>query len=156
MSDDICGCVEIAKNKTFIEQASRIEKKYDIGITKIDNKYLCNYPVEFLPQGNYFAFSISETHGYVVSSYFLDPLDYAPEADIGLPIKADERLALLISILIDIVLESETKRMLLSLCDSSQIEHIKSIKFSELSAVIYRDVKESYGPPNILYQIIVD
>lgn len=135
MSDDICGCVEIAKNKTFIEQASRIEKKYDIGITKIDKKYLCNYPVEFLPQGNYFAFSISETHGYVVSSYFLDPLDYAPEADIGLPIKADERLAL---------------------CDSSQIEHIKSIKFSELSAVIYRDVKESYGPPNILYQIIVD
>lgn len=165
MEEYISGFIEFNKNKDVIKVMNGLNQKYPIVLGTMD--YLTKYdqldvlyPKGCLPKGDFFSFCIGDNDECIpYESSLIDNIDWAPEADFSLPRKANDRIALLIKILYDIVLQFEASRMVLALYDYSQTDtftSIKNIEFNKLSKVIFEDVKLHNGPPNTLYDISIN
>ncbi|MEX6162710.1 hypothetical protein AB6G16_14420 [Proteus mirabilis] len=93
---------------------------------------------------------------YPNATYLIDYLDYAPEAEIGFPCGAKERLNILLNVLGDIFVMTGAQKMVVALTECNQIEKVKRIKLSEMRDIIHADFEEYQAPPDTLYEIIVD
>lgn len=157
MSNDVRGYIQGFSEKNISHSIKLIEEKYNIGIGMISCDELYNFPEFFLPRGydNRFAFIIGDDAEDFCASYLIDYLEYAPEADIGFPVGARNRLNILLDSLSDMIKVSGALKMVVAITDSNQIETIKRIKLSELYQVIHADFEEYQAPPDTLYEIIV-
>lgn len=157
MSNDVRGYIELSNGVDVTPLKTFIEKKYDIGIGPINSDELYNFPPTALPDSNKinFIFAIGDDNEYYNASYLIDYMDYAPEADIGFPTKAKDRLNILLDTLVDLIKITHATKMMVALTECNQIETIKKIKLSELYDVIHADFEEYQAPPDTLYEITV-
>lgn len=156
MSNDVCGYIESSLNKKTGSALKNYIESQTVGIMSISQDQLYNFPEEFLPLEDSYIFLIGDRVGYSNATYLIDYLDYAPEADIGLPNGAKERLNILIDVLTDMFVTIHAQRMVVALTECNQIDRVKRINLSEMRNVIHADFKEYQGPPDTLYEIIAD
>lgn len=155
MSNDVRGYIELPNKVDISASIDSIANKNDIGIGLIQINELYNFPEPTLPEKerDNFLFVIGDDNQYYNASYLIDYMDYAPEADIGFPTDAKERLNILLNTLSDMFNVTNTQKMVIALTECNQIETVKKIKFSELYDVIHADFEECQAPPDTLYEI---
>lgn len=101
-----------------------------------------------------FIFVIGDDNEYFNASFLIDYIDYAPEADIGFPNIAEDRLNILFNVMSEIIKITNASKMVISLTDSCEIETLKKINFSEMREIIHADFEAYQAPPDTLYEII--
>lgn len=156
MSNDVYGYIEPVLSREKIIELNKLITHSQLGIQKIPKRELYNYPDNYIPVGDTFNFTIGDVPGYPNATYLIDYDEYAPNADIGFPPAPKERLDILINTLIDMIRITNAQKMVVAMTDCSQIETIKRIKFSEMREVIHADFLREQGPPDTLYEIVID
>jgi hypothetical protein len=112
---------------------------------------LHNFPPDLMPQdGSAVCFSIYDGPGRRGAQYLLNGLDFAPDADIGLPTQAVQRLKLLTCLLNHLLAIPGVRRLAIALTDFDEIERVTVLSAGELERTIVEDCA-SYSPPNVLY-----
>jgi hypothetical protein len=112
---------------------------------------LHNFPPDLIPEdGSAVCFSIYDGPGRRGADYLLSDLDFAPEADIGLPTQAVQRLKLLTGLLSRLLAIPGVRRLAVALTDFDEIERVTVVSAQELARTIAEDCS-SYSPPNVLY-----
>lgn len=158
MSNEVYGYIKSNElNSESFVLLDGLQKKTGIGFTEIPSTELYNFPDELMPSedGSYLSFIVGDRPGKTNATYLIDYVDYALEADIGLPHKGSERLKLLVKSLIIMIEEVCPERFIIALTDSSQIEEVKIVKLSKLLSTIISDCKE-YTPPDCIYDVLID
>ena len=156
MTNDVRGYINYSGEKNLASLIISIEQKYNIGIKAIKLDELYNFPSSILSDDNKkrFIFTIGDDNEYYNASFLIDYIDYAPEADIGFPVMAKDRLNILLDALSDIIKITNASKMVIALTDSCQIAIIKKINFTEMRETIYADFETYQAPPDTLYEII--
>lgn len=155
MSNDVRGYIYYLGEEDLTSLIDFIEKKYNIGIKNIGINELYNFPDIMLPnKQKQFIFVIGDDNEYFNASFLIDYIDYAPEADIGFPNIAEDRLNILFNVMSEIIKITNASKMVISLTDSCEIETIKKINFSEMRDIIHSDFEAYQAPPDTLYEII--
>ena len=155
MSNDVRGYIYYLGEEDLTSLIDFIEKKYNIGIKNIGINELYNFPDIMLPnKQKQFIFVIGDDNEYFNASFLIDYIDYAPEADIGFPNIAEDRLNILFNVMSEIIKITNASKMVISLTDSCEIETIKKINFSEMREIIQADFEAYQAPPDTLYEII--
>lgn len=155
MSNDVRGYIYYLGEEDLTSLIDFIEKKYNIGIKNIGINELYNFPDIMLPnKQKQFIFVIGDDNEYFNASFLIDYIDYAPEADIGFPNIAEDRLNILFNVMSEIIKITNASKMVISLTDSCEIETIKKINFSEMREIIHSDFEAYQAPPDTLYEII--
>lgn len=155
MSNDVRGYIYYLGEEDLTSLIDFIEKKYNIGIKNIGINELYNFPDIMLPnKQKQFIFVIGDDNEYFNASFLIDYIDYAPEADIGFPNIAEDRLNILFNVMSEIIKITNASKMVISLTDSCEIETIKKINFSEMREIIHADFEAYQAPPDTLYEII--
>lgn len=156
MSNDVRGYINYLGEENLTSLIDSIEKKYNIGIKNIGINELYNFPDSMLPntKQKQFIFVIGDDNEYFNASFLIDYIDYAPEADIGFPNIAEDRLNILFNVMSEIIKITNASKMVISLTDSCEIESIKKINFSEMREIIHADFEAYQAPPDTLYEII--
>ncbi len=154
MSNEVYGYIESAAVPEWKKAFDTVQEKTGIGIKLIPNSELYNFPENLLPKNevNSAAFIIGDIPGKTNTNYLTDYQDYAPEAEIGFPVKAKERLALLIDMFMVTIQETKANRFVVAITDSSQIDEVKSVDIDGLANLVARDFEE-YSPPDCVYDI---
>jgi hypothetical protein len=112
---------------------------------------LHNFPPDLMPRdGSAVCFSIYDGPGRRGADCLLSDLDFAPEADIGLPTQAVQRLKLLTCLLNHLLAIPGVRRLAIALTDFDEIERVTVVGAAELERTIVEDCA-SYSPPNVLY-----
>ena len=156
MSNDVRGYIYFLGEENLTSLIDFIKKKYNIGIKSIGINELYNFPDSMLPntKQKQFIFVIGDDNEYFNASFLIDYIDYAPEADIGFPNIAEDRLNILFNVMSEIIKITNASKMVISLTDSCEIETIKKINFSEMREIIHSDFEAYQAPPDTLYEII--
>ena len=156
MSNDVRGYIYFLGEENLTSLIDFIKKKYNIGIKSIGINELYNFPDSMLPntKQKQFIFVIGDDNEYFNASFLIDYIDYAPEADIGFPNIAEDRLNILFNVMSEIIKITNASKMVISLTDSCEIETIKKINFSEMREIIHADFEAYQAPPDTLYEII--
>lgn len=156
MSNDVRGYIYFLGEENLTSLIDFIEKKYNIGIKNIGINELYNFPDSMLPntKQKQFIFVIGDDNEYFNASFLIDYIDYAPEADIGFPNIAEDRLNILFNVMSEIIKITNASKMVISLTDSCEIETLKKINFSEMREIIHADFEAYQAPPDTLYEII--
>lgn len=125
------------------------------GFFEIEEKSLYNFPEEIAPKDNCLMFIIGDKPGYPNATYLMDCYNfYDPESSsIGFSTNPNERLNLLLDIIENVFLLLKSKKMIIVLTDSGQVDAIKKISISEVRKVIGKDFKIYQGAPDTLYEI---
>jgi hypothetical protein len=112
---------------------------------------LHNFPLDLIPEdGSAVCFSIYDGPGRRGAQYLLDDVDFAPDADIGLPTQAVQRLKLLTCLLNHLLAIPGVRRLAIALTDFDEIERVTVVSAGELERTIAEDCS-NYSPPNVLY-----
>lgn len=156
MSNDVRGYIYYLGEENLTSLIDFIEKKYNIGIKSIGINELYNFPDSMLPntKQKQFIFVIGDDNEYFNASFLIDYIDYAPEADIGFPNIAEDRLNILFNVMSEIIKITNASKMVISLTDSCEIETLKKINFSEMREIIHADFEAYQAAPDTLYEII--
>lgn len=156
MSNDVRGYIYFLGEENLTSLIDFIKKKYNIGIKSIEINELYNFPDSMLPntKQKQFIFVIGDDNEYFNASFLIDYIDYAPEADIGFPNIAEDRLNILFNVMSEIIKITNASKMVISLTDSCEIETLKKINFSEMREIIHADFEAYQAPPDTLYEII--
>ncbi len=154
MSNEVYGYIESAAGPEWERVFAIVQDKTGIGIKLIPESELYNFPENLLPKNEVAsaAFIIGDIPGKTNTSYLTDYQDYAPEAEIGFPVKAKERLALLIDMFMVTIQETKANRFVVAITDSSQIDDVKSVDIDGFSNLVARDFEE-FAPPDCVYDI---
>lgn len=157
MSNEVYGYFESAEILDKQVLLESLEKKTGLGINQISFHELYNYPEELLPSDplKCTAFILGDRPGKTNATYLIDCLDYVSDADIGLPHKGVERLKLLVNAFVSIISEARATRFFVAVTDSSQIDEVKTVKLSNLEAIMIADF-EDLVPPCCLYCVVID
>ena len=125
-----------------------------IGWIESDTHSMVSLSAYYLPENlqDSVFFSITDGKKKNTATYLLDPRDYAPESDIGLPIKARERQNLIVSLCEEILHINGVSRIGIAMTDSDYIDELKFVSAHEFRSLLYRDFEED-SPPNIFYVI---
>jgi hypothetical protein len=156
MSNDVCGYIFPSLSREKEEILEEYISSKEIGISEITAEQLYNFPTEFIPSEDFFAFLIGDRPGYPNATYLIDYDEYDPEtSDIGFPPGAKVRLNILLDTLVDMFRITNAQKMVVALTECNQIDTIKRIKLSELYDVIHADFEEYQAPPDTLYEITI-
>ena len=123
-----------------------------LGITFHSREELYGFPEHIRPQGSCLCFWLGDRPGYNTASYLIDYVDYAPEAEIGMPRKGADRLALLVKCLRDMLTHPQVCELVSAMMECGQIDASEEVVLSGLERVLERDFKKQ-APPNKLYRI---
>jgi hypothetical protein len=157
MSNEVYGYFDVSQIANRDAFFAQLQEKTGIGIKSINFSELYGFPKYLLPtnMSRYAAFIIGDKPGKTNTTYLTDYLDYAPGADIGFPVSGKVRLRLLIGLLVSMILESHSRRLVVAITDSSQIEQVKDINFEDLGTTIETDFEE-FAPPDCIYNVASD
>lgn len=133
----------------------KIATNYGIGLKEISPEQLFQFPHKYLPNKSEtnFIFSMTDYPDSEEADYLIDYVDYAPEMQSKFPPLGKDRLLILISILQEMITQTNCSKLVISLTDSGYIYSYKSIKFNELSKTLLSDIEASQGAPDMLYEI---
>lgn len=156
MSNCVYGYIEISGDLEYAERAvCNLITPLPIGLQEISAGELYNFPEEHLPRDTYavIPFNISDHKEVGSAEYLVDGDDYAPEAEIGLPTQASERLDILLTFLEDVCRVKGVKRLVVTINQCNQIDAATHTTPEWLRKIIVHDMAE-FAPSDILY--IVD
>jgi len=123
------------------------------GVFSIPEDGLIGFPPELQPNSNSFIFIIGDTRESMNAEYLLDSLDYDPRTSINLPPLAEDRVALLISLIFRLFDNQSCSRVLICLTVTNQIDQVKHTNLSDFAELIKNDCSIE-SPPCILYEIL--
>ncbi|MDH5180068.1 MAG: hypothetical protein OEZ39_11365 [Gammaproteobacteria bacterium] len=155
MSNEVYGYLEWNHPIDSEKMLTTIQQSTNLGIERITIEELYNFPEKLLPadKDKCLPFIIGDRPGKTNSTYLIDYLDYAPEADIGLPVNGKERLMILLDFLKIMFVHSKCDRFVVAITDSSQIEESKVVSLDKMNAEIMSDF-EQCAPPDCVYEIV--
>ena len=156
MSNEVYGYLEAVEMSGKTALLAEIQAKTGIGIKQIPLSELYNFPQEILPtnKDRCVSFIVGDRPGKTNTSYLTDYMDYAPEADIGFPIKGRERLSLLLELFTIMIHEFNSSRFVVAITECSQIDEIKSLSLQNFENIIYEDFERCDAPPDCIYEVI--
>lgn len=154
MSNEVYGYIESGAVSEWEKAFEIVQVNTGIGIKIIPESELYNFPENLLPkkEAQSAAFVIGDTPGKTNTTYLTDYQDYAPESEIGFPVNAEERLALLIDMFMVTIQETQANRFVVAITDSSQIDDVKNVDIEEFANLVARDFEE-FSPPGCVYDI---
>ncbi|RYG67854.1 hypothetical protein EON80_12780 [bacterium] len=125
-----------------------------LGMREISAEDLHGFPPEHLPSdlSHTVLFEITSAKEGWGAEYLLSHLDFAPEVEIGLPLGAKARQALLISLLEAMAALPGTEKIYVTINDCNQIEEVKFVSLKDFGPVARADFTEEM-PPDVLYII---
>jgi hypothetical protein len=155
MSNEVYGYFEVVENLEIASILAGIQEKTGLGITQISFDELYNFPKEIISanENRCVAFIIGDGPGNTNTTYLTDYMDYAPEAEIDLPLNGKERLVLLVNLFITMIHEFSPSRFVVGITVCNQIEEIKTLKFEDLGKVIYEDFEQGESP-DCIYDVV--
>ncbi len=154
MSNDVCGYVCPAPSLESWMALEKYISKSKLGIQRIRSSELFNYPSEFTPDIDTFIFLIGDRPGYPNATYLTDYNEYDPDfSDIGFPCHPKDRVKMLLGAIGDIFSICKSEKICFSITDSSQVEVVKRICFSEMFDVVIADFEKYQAPPDTLYEV---
>lgn len=133
-----------------------VVKPLPIGFHRIEVEELYNFPEEYLPGNGKIVLpsEISDDKEKAGAEYLVDGDNYAPEAEIGLPTQACERLDILLTFLEGICRVEGVKRLAVTVTQCNQIDAATQTTPAWLRKIIVHDMAE-FAPSDILYIIDV-
>ncbi|WP_395609740.1 hypothetical protein [Pseudomonas sp. B22129] len=156
MSNDVCGYVFPPPSPDAWTALDKYISESDLGIFKISSSELFNYPPYLLPSEKTFVFLIGDRPGYPNATYLTDYNQYDPlYSDIGFPSDPIERVEILLAAIFEIISICNSKKIVFSISDSSQIETIKQVDISDVADVVLSDFKRVQAPPDTLYEVFI-
>lgn len=152
MTNEIYGFADFAAELVQRDLRQSLGENTPLGVFLATKDQLHGFPPELSPGNQSFLFAIGDSSEWPFAEYLLDYQDYDSAADIGLPISASDRLALLVTLLTRMFDDFAAIRVVVCLTQCSQIEGIKHICLNELSQTLHEDCEVS-SPPCLLYAI---
>jgi hypothetical protein len=137
--------------EALARRSAELVAKSQLRLRRETTEDLHNFPPELLPPDSAFCFSIDEPASRGVE-YLLDNRDFAPEAEIDLPVRARERIEMLVSFLETVCAEATVDGMAIALTDCDEIGVVKRVGSAELREAIIADWTY-YSPSNVLYVV---
>lgn len=150
MADLVYGFVEFCRSKDWL-MLRREANRVGINILEPSQEEVSNWllPTPSSPLSVFFELA---DPGSVEAVSLVDGMNYAPEADIRLPLSWRERFSLLVDWIESVFATGEAQRMWIALSDGFEHERTTRLKLEEARAQLFQDMEE-YAPPNILYCI---
>lgn len=153
MSNEVYGFCD------FLDEVDDIENNHlkfqsltNLGFEFLASDELYNFPQLYKPSTNSISFILGDVKGKRNATYLIDYIDYVDGADIKMPLKAKDRVRLLIDFVEKLFSTLEAKRVVIALTDSSQIEEVKTVERKDFLNVLLSDL-EKLAPPDILYEL---
>lgn len=158
MSNTIPGFAEFAQQPDISQQelVSRLENSSGLGVSLMDPSELYNFPDSHLPSESALVFLISDYPRSKNATYLIDGLDFAPEADIDLPLRSRERLELILLLIESLFENYDVSRLCIAFSDMGQIEAVIKTRQADLRKTILEDCESNIMPPCSIYDIMAD
>ena len=141
---------------SHVERVSQLleaaAQRANIGLEFIADRELFNFPDASLPRTPHVTFLLGDRPGKNTVTYLADLIDYAPDASIGLPLRGEDRLAILIDWLVEVAKEPDVVLLAIAICESNEIEEQVQVPVGRARARMQDDFIQ-YAPPNKLYII---
>ena len=155
MTNLVYGFLEIDNQGNKVDYISLVQKKIKIGISEIRPFQLSNFPDNLFYEynKNCISFCLGDKPGKNRASYLLDFIDYAKNADIGMPYKAIDRVEILIESIFSIITSLNLVRIVIALTDSCEIEELKKVKLENLKKEIISDFETLKDVPGKIYDV---
>jgi hypothetical protein len=154
MSNFVYGYIKTYEQDSMLfEKLKDISNEYTIGIKPIKNKELYGFPDSLKPsedKENIYYINITDSPEKTSAEYLIDFIDYAEEADFKLPKIGKERLNILLNVIKSIINLVNTKKMVIAMTESNEIESIQKVQLEKIYDVIIGDFI-NYPPPNKIY-----
>lgn len=137
----------------LIEQIEKIIEGQTLGWVEDDIISFYDLSAHYLPENldESVLFSIHDSKSKKGAQCLLWPADYAPEADIDLPILASERQKMIVDLIESIYDLDSVFRVGVALTDSGDIDEVKYISIDSFQEILKQDFEEDDAPPNVLY-----
>ncbi len=123
-----------------------------LGLRQIAASELYNFPDSVTPTGRAVCFCLTDSPSSLGVEYLLDNLDYADEAEIGMPLQSKDRLALIDSLVRSIFDNWPVTRFALALTYHCYIEETKEVLRQDILATLIQDFS-AFAPPNCIYVV---
>jgi hypothetical protein len=150
MSNDVYGYVTAKEPVRTAEELNRIAEQLRLGITLVAKDELYNFPPNRMPPEEAVCFVLGDRPGKQTADYLTDYVDYAPEANIGLPLKGRDRLQVLLAWMRQTASIEGAGLLAIAITECSEIEKEREVSLAEMDLVIEQDFQD-YAPPNTLY-----
>ena len=134
------------------DRVAILKRSTSLGIEEIAPNELYNFPSMYQPASNSMVFMVTDRAGSRNATYLIDFENYSPNANIGLPVDARERLELLIAVIESLFTACTAGRVCIAVTDSSQIEECKTATPESIRSLLRADF-EQLAPPCCLYII---
>ncbi len=155
MSNHVYGYLDSTDpGESTVTYLQEIARKYGLGLLKKTINDMHNFPESVLPvePAQCLFVSITDSPETNVAEYLIDFIDYAEEADIGLPLNGSERLSLLVNLLTEIMSTRMFPRLVLAMTQCNEIESVEKLRITELAQQLDWDFR-NYAPPNKIYVV---
>jgi hypothetical protein len=154
MSNSVYGYFYTDSTEKVAEFLRTENRHLRLGIFQIHPSELYNYPAHLLPEQSekLYCFIIGDNPESRNATYLVDGYDYAPIADIALPLKSGDRIGLLAELLHCLMTLTCDGRLYVAITDCDQIERTKNVRSRDIKEVLLNDIGTE-GPPDILYCI---
>lgn len=132
----------------------RLEAESGLGFRLLDVDDLRGLPPEARAsaESSPLRFAVTDRPGSNQAQYLLDFLDYAPEAEIGLPRAGVDRVRQLVAFLERLFVLAELDHLQVALLDSGSLEATRTVRLADLEACLLEDFARC-APPCCLYSL---
>ncbi|HBL47833.1 hypothetical protein [Gimesia sp.] len=158
MSNTIPGFAEFAPQLDVPHQelVSQLENSSGLGVSLLDPSELYHFPDSHLPSASALVFLVSDCPGIKNATNLIDGLDYAPEADIGMPLRSRDRIELILLLIESLFTDHHVSRLCIAFSDMDQIEAVIKTRQADLRKTILEDCESNIMPPCSIYDITAD
>lgn len=142
MSNDVYGYVE--PRSTGVTSA--------IGLLLLRSDEVYGLPENLAPRDCFTCFRITDRPGASTASYLADMVDYALDAEIGMPNTGLARLKLVVDWIREVVCSTDVAAMVIVASDDNEVEEAVDLDLKDVRSRLESDFVE-YAPPNRAYII---
>ena len=154
MSNEIYGFAEFSNQPamSYPDLVSSLEHASGLGVALIPGQELYHFPPDCQPDEEAMIFRISDGPGIKNAEILISGLDFAPEANIDLPLQSRDRMELLIHCLELFFSEFNVSRLCIAPVQCNEIDEIVRTSVADLRTTILEQF-EILFPPTCIFDI---
>lgn len=152
MSKEIYGFVDLPADTPRDPFWDDLRSSTPLGLFEVSARELYGFPSDLCPGPESAILLVGDGPDSRNASYLLDDQDYDPKAEIGLPIQARERLALLLELLNRLFVRWNASRVVVCLTVCNEVDDVKRISRGEMFDILPADCAVE-SPPCLIYVI---
>ena len=149
MSNEIYGFADFAAPTDYYAIVRVLSESSPLGVFADPDLQLHGFPPELQPDADALKFVVGDSPKSNNAEYLLDNRDYDPEATIGVPFKAEERLSLLSQLLSSFFTVHHCARLAVCLTVCNEVDDVKRLQNSQISDVLREDCRKECPPCKI-------